>query len=90
MLMVLKIYLQKPQNFTQKFFFMHNNRGRTVKFMNFGRERHEFPALQVSTQQISDQKREKETEDRISCSLDQHQVTRKSFMLFYHFHYISP
>ena len=63
--------------------------------MNFGRETHKFLALQASTQEISDQKHEEETEDRILCSLDQHQVPRKSqisslsccFIIFTTFHH---
>ena len=51
------------------------------KFVNFGREKHEFPALRASIQQNSHQKHEEETEDRILCSSDKHQVPRKSQIL---------
>ena len=54
MIMVLKIYLQKPRKFYAiKSFHAQQQRrnGKEAKFVNFGRGRHEFQALQVSTQQ---------------------------------------
>ena len=61
---------------TIKFFRAQNQRkdGKEVKFMNFSREKHEFPAFQASAQQNSHQKHEEETEH----SSDKHQVPRKS------------
>ena len=63
-----KFFLAQPQRKDRK----------EAKFVNFGREKHEFPALQASTQLNSHQKHKEETEARILCSLDKHQVPRKS------------
>ena len=61
-----------------------------VKFMNFGRERHEFPALQASTQQnrLPEARRRNRRQNFIlfgPTSSTQKVSDFKSFMLFYQF-----
>ena len=57
-----------------KFFHAQYQRkdGKEAKFT------HEFPAFQASAQQNSHQKLKEETEHRILCSSDKHQIPRKS------------
>ena len=47
MLMVLKIFAEAAKFYTIKYFHAQQQRkdGKEAKFVNFGRERHEFPAL---------------------------------------------
>ena len=52
--------------------------GKEAKFVNFSREKQEFPTFRASAQQNSHEKREEETEVRISCSSGKCQVPRKS------------
>ena len=61
-----------------------------AKFMNFGRERHEFPALQVSTQQnlLPKARIRKRRQNFVffgPTSSTQKVLNFESFMLFYQF-----
>ena len=77
---------------------MHNNRGRMGKKQSswiLAEKNTNFQHFEQVTNQNSDQKCEEETEDRISCSSDKHQVPRKSQILslscyFIIFYYIPP